>query len=137
MADYFARSPADAATDADAIAKLPEIQDFNLSTTEELNGRQRQQPVALAIAAPQERILDSLNHYQPCHIQLPHTERCFFAISVDGEFYSLLKLAPTQESGLTIARHISTKPDKKVVLTKTHQGYAVWLWEPEAQLHLE
>jgi hypothetical protein len=132
---YFARSVAVAEIDSEGVPQLADWQDFNLNPLEEFNGIQPE-PAVLTAPAPPERI-SVLNHYHPCHIQLPHTEQCCFAIAVDGEFYSLLKLALTEEDTLAIAHHVRAKTDRKVVITKTNQGYAVWIWESDARLQIE
>lgn len=88
------------------------------------------------VAQLAEPILDLFSCYQPCHIQVPHSEHRLFAIYVEGDFYSLLRLTKTKEKSIEIARHMRTA-GSQVVITETHQGYATWNWEPEAQLLVE
>ncbi|MBD2071465.1 hypothetical protein H6F93_28785 [Leptolyngbya sp. FACHB-671] len=74
---------------------------------------------------------DSYNQYQTCRIRVPHLKRRLFAVLVQGKYFSLFRSGMAQESALEIAAKLEHRGDKPIV-TQTHNGYAVWIWQAEA-----
>lgn len=80
-------------------------------------------------------VLDNPDRYQTCRIQVPETDRRFFAILVNGDYYRLFRARKTKEKATQMADRLRQRGDR-VMLTATPQGYALWIWEPEAFIGL-
>jgi hypothetical protein len=94
-------------------------------------------PATQAIAPPKPRvpykILVDRQQYQPCHIQLPSSDRRLAAILFDGHYYSLFKAIEDLQQALPIVRRLSYRGDE-VAITKTAKGFGLWILEAEAHL---
>jgi hypothetical protein len=82
---------------------------------------------------PACKILESRSDYKACHISLPDSDQRLAAVLFDGKYYSLLKVATTQQQALTLAARLQRK-DVGALITRAVQGYAVWCLEPNAIL---
>lgn len=78
------------------------------------------------------QISTSREQYQTCRVRVPHLERRIFAVLVRGEYYGLFRSGITQEKALEIVTKLIHRGDQPVI-TQTEKGYAVWVWQPEAQ----
>lgn len=81
------------------------------------------------IKTPQ--ILESREQYQTGRIHIPHLQQPQFAILVDGQYYSFVKTTNSRSTALRVATTIAQRGEQSII-TRTHNGYAVWNWEPEA-----
>lgn len=86
----------------------------------------------------QGQILE-LNH--PVEIRYVHVPQLnmnmrLATVLVDGKYYSLFKFVKSQQLALELAASLS-REGKEVVMTKTEDGIAVWLLEPNANQSLE
>lgn len=84
------------------------------------------QPIGLPI-----KILESSSEYKLCHIRISDLDQRLAAVIVDGSYYGLFKIVTTQQQALLLAGKLQRK-DERVVITKTSQGYALWVLEPDA-----
>jgi hypothetical protein len=76
-------------------------------------------------------VLAPYDQYQTCRIRVPHLKRRLFAVLVQGKYFSLFRSGIAQERALEIAVKLEHRGDKPIV-TQTHRGYAVWIWQAEA-----
>jgi hypothetical protein len=76
-------------------------------------------------------VLAPYDQYQTCRIRVPHLKRRLFAVLVQGKYFSLFRSGIPQERALEIAVKLEHRGDKPIV-TQTHRGYAVWIWQAEA-----
>lgn len=76
-------------------------------------------------------VLAPYDQYQTCRIRVPHLKRRLFALLVQGQCFSLFRSGIAQERALEIAVKLEHRGDKPIV-TQTHKGYAVWIWQAEA-----
>jgi hypothetical protein len=68
-----------------------------------------------------------------CRIRVKPLQQRQFAIQVAGQFYSFFRLVSTRDAALETARQLSAR-DHLVVITPVEQRYAVWVWQPEAEI---
>lgn len=89
-----------------------------------------QAPVAApgATAAAPAILLSSQRTYR---IQLPGSDQRVLAIQLDGEYYSFLRLRPTQEQAIALLSGLEQRGQAGVV-TPHGQGYAVWVKQAQA-----
>jgi hypothetical protein len=78
------------------------------------------------------QILLSRNKYQTCHIRLPSTEERLPAVAVDGDYYSLLRVFSDIKQVLAAKAKLEWNRDRTVI-TQMATGYALWVWEPDAE----
>jgi hypothetical protein len=112
--------------------------DIQASITLDAMSRERMFTVAMLgekTSSDRDYILASQQQYTTCRIKVPYLERRLFAIRVENQYYSFFRTPETKEEALEVATKLNQRGNK-VVITQTEQGYAVWLWEPEANLEL-
>lgn len=80
-------------------------------------------------------VTEVAENYSTCRIWVEHLHRRLFAIQVSGQYYSLFRLLPTKEAALEAGRQLSQR-QHRIVITPEEQQYAVWVWQPEAELEL-
>ncbi|MBD2093159.1 hypothetical protein H6F67_25265 [Microcoleus sp. FACHB-1515] len=88
-----------------------------------------------AIEPDKLEILTNSNRYETCRIQVPNTDRRFFAILVNGEYYRLFRARKTKEKAIEMADRLRERGDR-VMITEMSQGHALWIWEPQAYIIL-
>ncbi|TVQ17672.1 MAG: hypothetical protein EA367_17015 [Leptolyngbya sp. DLM2.Bin15] len=71
--------------------------------------------------------------YQTCHVTIPEQARPVAAIAVAGRFYSLFKAQQSLQDAQAIAHRLQEQGDPSLI-TLLPTGYAIWVWEPEAQM---
>lgn len=71
--------------------------------------------------------------YETCHITLPDQVRPVAAIAVSDQFYSLFKAQQSLQDAQAIAQRLQEQGDLSLI-TLLPTGYAIWVWEPDAQL---
>jgi hypothetical protein len=79
-------------------------------------------------------IFENRSQYQPCHIFVPDQDSRLPAVLVQGQYYSFFKMVKDRYQAIDISARLAQRGDKTVI-TKAAKGYAVWVLEPEAQLH--
>jgi hypothetical protein len=73
-----------------------------------------------------------LSGYQRTYrIQLPGSDQRVLAIQLDGEYYSFLRLRPTQEQAIALLSGLEQRGQVGAV-TPHGQGYAVWVKQAQA-----
>ncbi|HBW58218.1 MAG TPA: hypothetical protein DEF27_10595 [Oscillatoriales bacterium UBA8482] len=80
------------------------------------------------------KIIQSQNQYRTCQIKVPDLDKPVGAVCVDGEYYSFFKAVEAADKTLEIVAKLGKVGDSTVI-TKTPKGYAIWVQEPNAQLH--
>ncbi|HAN73609.1 MAG TPA: hypothetical protein DCQ51_09865 [Planktothrix sp. UBA8407] len=80
------------------------------------------------------KIIQSKNQYHTCRIKVPDLEKPVAAVCVDQEYYSFFKAVEAADKTLEIVAKLGNVGDSTVI-TKTPKGYAIWVKEPNAQLH--
>ncbi|NJO78470.1 MAG: hypothetical protein HC827_08045 [Cyanobacteria bacterium RM1_2_2] len=81
--------------------------------------------------------LDELNQdYSTCRIWVQPLQRRLFAIQVEEQFYSFFRLLPSKEAARQTALQLSESLHHTVI-TPVEQEFAVWIWQPEAELETE
>ncbi|SKB12873.1 conserved hypothetical protein [Planktothrix sp. PCC 11201] len=80
------------------------------------------------------KIIQSQNQYRTCRIKVPDLDQPIAAVCVDQEYYSFFKAVEDAEKTLEIVAKLGKVGDSTVI-TKTPKGYAIWVQEPNAQLH--
>jgi len=80
------------------------------------------------------KIIQSKNQYHTCRIKVPDLEKPVAAVCVDQEYYSFFKAVESADKTLEIVAKLGNVGDSTVI-TKTPKGYAIWVKEPNAQLH--
>lgn len=73
--------------------------------------------------------------YPTCRIWTNQRRRRLFALHIEGQYYGFFRLLPTSEAAMETAQQLSRR-HHRVVVTAVEQQYAVWVWEPEAELEL-
>jgi hypothetical protein len=81
------------------------------------------------------QITELSEEYDTCRIRVKQERRRQFAIQVAGQYYSFFRLLATKEAALETARQLSCRAHR-VVVTPVEQQYAVWVWQPAAELEL-
>ena len=76
-------------------------------------------------------ILDSPRQYQLCWIQVPDLPEPLVAITVAGEYYSRFQSIPDREQLQRVVSVLNSRGDRSAV-TRTTDGYIVWVQEPDA-----
>ncbi len=76
-------------------------------------------------------LLSSKTEYQSCHIRVPDLDRPLAAVLVNGQYYSLFKVARERQQALELAARLG-KRGNPTVITSVAQGEAVWVLEPDA-----
>ena len=79
-------------------------------------------------------IFENRSQYQSCHIFVPDQDSRLPAVFVQGQYYSFFKMVKDRYQAIDISARLAQRGDKTVI-TKAAKGYAVWVLEPEAQLH--
>lgn len=77
------------------------------------------------------KILEARSDYQSCHIQVPDLDKYLAAIQYEGKYYALLKTVHDRQQALELAARMSKRGDP-ILITRTSQGDAVWVLEPDA-----
>lgn len=109
----------------DPYREMPDISfsDFNDSESD-----QSHQPQAETFAherSVKTKILTSRSEYQTCRIELPHLKRRLLTIQVNGEYYSFLRIEPTQQQILEVLARLGARLPETLV-TKTEKSYVIW-----------
>lgn len=77
------------------------------------------------------KVIESPDQYQSCHIRVPDLEKPVPAILVDQDYYSFFKAVKGGEKTLEIVAKLGKNGDSTAI-TKTANGYVVWVREPDA-----
>ncbi|MEB3214241.1 MAG: hypothetical protein VKL39_23030 [Leptolyngbyaceae bacterium] len=78
-----------------------------------------------------EVVLSSREMYKSCHIETPDHPLAIAAITVNENFYSLLKVAKNETDAIEILERLEERGDRAAV-TIIPKGYAIWVFEPSA-----
>lgn len=78
------------------------------------------------------QILLSRSKYQTCHIRLPQEKERFPAVVVDRDYYSLVRVFADIKPVLAAKAKLEWNGDRTVI-TQIATGYALWVWEPDAE----
>lgn len=108
------------------------LSEFGQADTHHAAGRLQSaisNPASHSVKTPQ--VLELREQYQTGRIHVPHGQQSQFAILVDGQYYSFVRTANSRSAALRMATTIAQRGEQSVI-TQTHSGYAVWVWEPEA-----
>lgn len=68
-----------------------------------------------------------------CEIQVPDLDKPLTAIRVSGQFYALLKAVPDESAAIALGTQMSQWGDR-ILVTPKRTGFALWIYEAEAQL---
>lgn len=79
------------------------------------------------------RIVVSTDNYQNCRVNVPDLAKPIAAIAYEGKYYSLFKMVEDIQHATQLIRRLRYRGDETVI-TKTSNGYAIWLVEPDARL---
>lgn len=105
-----------------------EMADVSFSDFNHSESDQSHQPEAETVAShpsAQITILTSRSEYQTCRIELPHLKRRLLTIQVNGEYYSFLRMEPTQQQILEVLARLGARLPETLV-TKTEKSYVIW-----------
>lgn len=80
------------------------------------------------------KIIQSQSQYRTCQIKVPDLEKPVPGVCVDHEYYSFFKAVEGADKTLEIVAKLGTGGDSTVI-TKTPKGYAIWVKEPQGELH--
>ncbi len=83
--------------------------------------------------APACTILDPYIQPRVCQIRVPDFAEPLKAIVIDGKYHRLFKVAETRPQALELAAKLGLRGDETVI-TKTDEGNAIWVFEPDAIL---
>jgi len=83
--------------------------------------------------APACTVLDPYIQPRVCQIRVPDLAEPLRAIVIDGKYYGLFKVAEARSQALELAAKLGLRGDETVI-TKTDEGNAVWVFEPDAVL---
>ena len=81
-------------------------------------------------------IVDLYQHTQTCRIKVPYSQQVHFAYLFEDRYYRFVKVEETKDQALKTATLLAEKDDRLMITTTIKQGYAVWIWEPEAIVEL-
>lgn len=76
-------------------------------------------------------LLKSRNDYLLCHIRVPDLEKRLAAIAYANQYYSLFKTVDSLEDVARLGEKLGQRGED-VVITRTANGYGLWVLEPEA-----
>jgi hypothetical protein len=86
------------------------------------------EPFQASFAYP---LLESRNDYVLCHIRVPDLDKRLAAIAYQNQYYSLFKTVETLANTTRLAIKLGRRGED-IVITKTANGYGLWVLEPEA-----
>ena len=89
-------------------------------------------PELLSLASAPKGIFLYRDEYETCHIKIPNLTERLPAIAIENKFYSFARSFPNIKKALAAKAKLEWGGDR-VVVTQTAKGYAIWVWEPEAQ----
>jgi hypothetical protein len=105
-----------------------EMADISFSDFNDSESDESHQPEAETVAShhsAQNTILTSRSEYKTCRIELPHLKRRLLAIQVNGEYYSFLRMEPTQQQILEVLARLGARLPETLI-TKTEKSYVIW-----------
>jgi hypothetical protein len=70
-----------------------------------------------------------------CRICVQPSQRRMFATQIGNQYYSFFQSAPSREAAWEIAQQLS-QAEQQVLITPVEQEYAVWVFQPQAELDL-
>lgn len=79
------------------------------------------------------KILQEQNQYRLCYIRVPDLEKPLAAILFEGKYYSSFRTIEDLQPAQQIIQKLSHRGDK-IVVTKTADGFGIWVLEPDATL---
>lgn len=77
-------------------------------------------------------ILLARNDYATCYIRIPNLKERLPAVLIENRYYSFARAFPDLKKALAAKVKLEWGGDR-VVITQTAKGYAIWVWEPDAQ----
>ncbi len=80
-----------------------------------------------------ELSVQEFHTYQRCYVRLPAIDQQRFALRVNGRYYTLFRSSKTNQQVQAIAERLQQK-GSEVLITLMQDEYAVWRFEPEADL---
>lgn len=107
----------------------PEVQPANVFQTPDDRSMSSSQEVTRLKSS---QILLSRSKYQTCHIRLPSMEERLPAVVVDRDYYSLVRVFSDIKQVLAAKAKLEWNGDRTVI-TQIATGYALWVWEPDAE----
>ena len=105
-----------------------EMADISFSDFNDSESDQSHQPQAETVArdrSAKSEILTSRSEYQTCRIEPPHLKRRLLTIQVNGEYYSFLRMEPTQQQIIEVLARLGARLPETLV-TKTEKSYVIW-----------
>ncbi|MBF2078833.1 MAG: hypothetical protein IGR76_10020 [Synechococcales cyanobacterium T60_A2020_003] len=78
-------------------------------------------------------VLESRYDYTLCHVRVPDLDKRLAAIAYQDHYYSLFKTVDTLDEATRIGTKLGRRGER-IVITKTANGYGLWVLEPDARL---
>jgi hypothetical protein len=126
--------------DAEFAVEMESAEMSTLLATESglIDDAQNETRLSADSASPQPvpELIGEHQEYSTCRIWVQHLHRRLFAIQIEGQFYSFFRLLPTLESARQTAFQLSADLTQTVI-TPVEQEFAVWIWQPEAELEAQ
>lgn len=85
-----------------------------------------------SLAGLPEGVLLSRSDYETCHISIANLTGRLPAVLIDNRYYSFARSFPDLKKALAAKTKLEWGGDR-LVITQTAKGYAIWVWEPDAQ----
>ncbi len=79
----------------------------------------------------QTQPLEVYPQYQICQIRVPYLEQSLSAIFADGFYYRFVKAEKTKDKAFNFVANLAQRGEHAVI-TCIKNGYAIWVWEPNA-----
>ncbi|WP_421656777.1 hypothetical protein [Leptothermofonsia sp. ETS-13] len=79
----------------------------------------------------QTQPMEVYSHYQICQIRVPYLEQSLSAIFADGFYYRFVKAEKTKDKAFNFVANLAQRGEHAVI-TCIKNGYAIWVWEPNA-----
>ncbi len=109
----------------DSYSEMADISFSDFNDSESDQSRQPQAETVTDDPKANTKILTSRSEYQTCRIELPHLKRRLLTIQVNGEYYSFLRMEPTQQQILEVLARLGARLPETLV-TKTEKSYVIW-----------
>lgn len=120
---------------ADALEEEARASDQTLKSAGEKAPRSGENlivPELLSLASAPKGIFLYRDEYETCHIRIPNLTERLPAIASENKYYSFARSFPNIKKALAAKAKLEWGGDR-VVVTQTAKGYAIWVWEPDAE----
>jgi hypothetical protein len=109
---------------------------------EESDGQRCARPLINAVPVnptkpePQEGFCKFLRRrwdFKTCQIRVPDLDKPLTAITLNSEYYSLVKTMEEEEAAMTLGQRLSARGDRVMITPGNYgAGFSLWIYEPEA-----